>query len=56
MISIKLQGSFIEITFRHESSPVDLLHFFRTAFYENTYGGLVLKADSKTILEDSSAR
>ena len=56
VISIKLQGSFVEITLRHESSPVNLLHIFRTPFYENTYGGLLLKADSKTILEDSSAR
>ena len=28
--------------FRHGCSPVNLLHIFRTPFYKNTYGGLLL--------------
>ena len=35
-ISIKLQSNFIEITLWHESSPVNLLHIFRTPFPKNT--------------------
>ena len=31
-ISIKLQRNFVEITLWHESSPVNLLHIFRTPF------------------------
>ena len=42
VISIKLQSSFIEITLRHGCSPVNLLHIFRTHFYKNTSGGLLL--------------
>ena len=34
--------NFIEITLRHGCSPVNLLHIFRTPFYKNAYGGLVL--------------
>ena len=33
---------FIEITFRHECSLVNLQHIFRTPFYKNNYGGLRL--------------
>ena len=32
MISIKLQGNFIEITLRHRCSPVNFLHILRTPF------------------------
>ena len=32
VISIKLQSNIIEITLRHECSPVNLLHIFRTPF------------------------
>ena len=32
-----------EITLRHGCSPVNLLHIFRTLFYQNTSGGLLLK-------------
>ena len=32
VISIKLQSNFIEITFRHGRSLVNLLHIFRTPF------------------------
>ena len=42
-IPIKLQVNFIEIAFRHERSPVNLLHIFRTPFPKNTPGGLLLK-------------
>ena len=42
VISIKLQGKIIEITFRHGCSIVNLLHIFRTPFHKNTYGGLLL--------------
>ena len=41
-ISIKLQSNFIEITFRHECSPVNLLNIFRTPFLMNTSGRLLL--------------
>ena len=43
VISIKLQSNFIEIALRHGCSPVNLLHIFRTPFYKNTSGGLLLK-------------
>ena len=33
---------FIKIALRHEWSPVNLLHIFRTPFYKDTYGGLLL--------------
>ena len=44
--SIKLQSNFIEITLRHGSSPVNLLHIFRTFFLENTSGWLLLSQES----------
>ena len=34
--------NFIEITFWHGCSPVNLQHIFRTSSLENTYGGLLL--------------
>ena len=37
----KLQSDFAKITFRHDCSPVNLLHIFRTAFRKNTAGGLL---------------
>ena len=42
VISIKLLCNFFEITLRHECSPVNLLHIFRTPFYKNTSGKLFL--------------
>ena len=42
LISIKLQINFIEITLRHECSPVNALHIFRTSFPRNTSGWLLL--------------
>ena len=38
----KLQSNFIEITFRHGCSPVDLQHIFRTPFPRNTSRWLLL--------------
>ena len=37
----KLQNNFIEITFWHVCSPVNLLHIFRTPFLKNTSGRLI---------------
>ena len=42
VISIKLLCSFIETTFRHGCSHVNLLHIFRTPFAKNTSEGLLL--------------
>ena len=42
VISIKLQSNFIEITFRHGCSPVNLMYIFRTAFPMNTCRWLLL--------------
>ena len=42
-ISIKLQSNFIEIALRHECSPVNLLHIFKTPFLKNTSEWLPLK-------------
>ena len=42
VISIKLQSNFIEITFRHGCSPVNLLHIFRTPLPKNTSGWTLL--------------
>ena len=42
VISKKLFCTFVEITFRHGCSPVNLLHIFRTPFPKNTSGGLLL--------------
>ena len=42
VISVKLHRNFLEIALRGSCSPVNLLHFFRKAFYKNTYGRLLL--------------
>ena len=42
VISIKLICNFIEITFRHGCSAVNLLLIFRTPFLKNTSGWLLL--------------
>ena len=42
VISIRLFSIVIEITLRYVCSPANLLHIFRTAFYKNTSGGLLL--------------
>ena len=39
----KVASNFIEITLRHGSSPVNLLHIFGTSFPKNTSGWLILK-------------
>ena len=41
-IQIKLLCNFIVIILPHEYSPVILLHIFRTRFYMNIYGALLL--------------
>ena len=38
-----MPSNFIEITLRHECSPVNLLHIFRTPFLKNFSGRLLLK-------------
>ena len=43
MISKKLICNFIEAVLRNRCSPVNLLHIFRTPFYKNTHGRLLLK-------------
>ena len=43
VILIKLLCNFIEITLWHGCSPVNLQHIFRTSFYKDNYGGLILK-------------
>ena len=55
VISIKLQSNFIEIKRWDWFSPVNLLHIFRTIFYKNTSGGLLLRiALPSGILMESS--
>ena len=42
----------LQITLRHGCSPVNLLHIFRTPFFKNTYGEMLLNCygrDSYTI-------
>ena len=46
-ISIKLLYNFIEVTLRHECSPVNLLHIFRTLFSRNTSEWLLLNITEK---------
>ena len=38
----KVASNFIEITFPHGYSPVNLMHIFKTPFPRNTSGGLLL--------------
>ena len=42
VISIKLLCNFIEITFRHGCSPVNLLYIFGTSFRKSTSRGMFL--------------
>ena len=53
-ISIKLLCSFIKITFRHECSPVNLLHIFRTPFPKNTFEWLLLSIVLLSVWSHSS--
>ena len=46
---IKLLSNFTEIPLRHGSSPVHLLHIFRTPFSRNTSGWLLLKSVQKSV-------
>ena len=43
VVSIKLLCNFIDITFRHGYSPVNLLYISRTPFPKNTSGWLLLR-------------
>ena len=56
-ISIKLQNNFFEITLWHGCSPVNLRPIFRTPFYKNTSGWLLLymSPESKVYLASSQA-
>ena len=42
MISVKLLCNFIEIVLQHRCTPVNLLHIFRTLFFKNISGRLLL--------------
>ena len=42
-VSVTLRCNFIEIILRHGCCPVNLLHIFRTPFFKNTSGWLLLK-------------
>ena len=50
VISIKLQGKFIEITLWHGCSPVNLLQIFRTLFSKNTSEWLLLPCSTALCL------
>ena len=48
---VEMQSNFVEITFWHGYSAVNLLHIFRTLFPKNTSGGLLLNnLDTKAAL------
>ena len=49
-ISIKLLGTFIKIALQHGCSPVNLLHIFRTPFFQNTFEWLL---QWKAIFQDA---
>ena len=36
--------NFIEISFQHRCSPLNFLHIFRTHFYNNTSGEILLNS------------
>ena len=44
--------NFVEIALRHECSPVNLLHIFRTPFQQNTSEWMLLKLQLQTINRD----
>ena len=47
VILIKMQSNFIEITLRHECSPINLLHIFRGPSLKNTSGWLLFNIQSR---------
>ena len=49
VISIKMQSKFIEITLRHECSPVNLLHIFRKTVSKNIPGWLFLNITNNLV-------
>ena len=50
----KLLCHFIEIALQHESSPVNLLHIFRTTFSKNTSGQLLLNVKTRFVRKRST--
>ena len=48
---ISAWGNFIEITFQHGCSPVNLLHIFRRPFSKNTFGWLLLEVKTNCMLQ-----
>ena len=54
VISVKLQSNFIEIAPRHGCSPVNLLHIFRTPFFKNTSGCLLLFIYKGLLVQDAN--
>ena len=49
VISITLFCDFIEITLRHECSPINLVLIFRIPFHKNTSQGMLLNKSSNKI-------
>ena len=49
VISITLLCDFIEITLRHECSPINLVLIFRTPFHKNTSQEMLLNKSSNKI-------
>ena len=49
VISITLLCDFIEITLRHECSPINLVLIFRIPFHKNTSQGMLLNKSSNKI-------
>ena len=54
VIPIKLLCNFVIITLRHGCSPVNLLHVFRTPFFKNTSGWLLLNSGFFTTVSKNS--
>ena len=52
VISIKL----LEITLWHGCSPVNFLHIFRTPFYKNIFGGLLLSQATQSTSRSNHRR
>ena len=56
VISIKLLYNFIKVTLQGGCYRVNLLHIFRTHFYRNIYGGLLLESSMMKVLCQNSKR
>ena len=44
---LKCDFNKVEVTLRYGCSPVNVLHIFRTAFFKNTSGGLLVSVLQK---------